>query len=264
MKIDIEKRKIKVGDHLLYIEYNRYHNNTALPVLVFLHDSWGCVEMWGDFPSKIQQLSGLNTLVYDRQGHGQSSQFTIKERDTEYLHREAHDLITLLDKLGIKNAILYGHSDGATIALIAASIFPKRVKGLVLEGVHSFIEVSGRAAVRATREKAKNTNLLESLQTYHGYKTVELFRLWHKTWLSPAFDHWSIVHLLQNIECKVLAFQGVNDEFGTVEQLNILKEKIGNKVSIFEIPNAAHTPHKEAEDESIELIRAWFKDSNLG
>ena len=187
----------------------------------------------------------------------------IKERDTEYLHREAHELILLLDQLKIKDVIIYGHSDGATIALIAASIFPNRVKGLVLEGVHSFIENSGRAAVKATREKAKNTNLLESLKTYHGYKTAELFRIWHETWLSSAFDHWSIVHLLQNIECKVLAFQGLEDEFGTVEQLNILKEKIETKVRIFEIPNAAHTPHKEAENESIELIRAWFKDLNI-
>ena len=263
MKIDIEKRKIKVGDHLLYIEYGIYQNDTELPVLVFLHDSWGCVEMWGDFPSKIQQICGLNSLVYDRQGHGKSSQFTIKERDTEYLHREAHELILVLDQLRIKNVIIYGHSDGATIALIAASIFPHRVKGLVLEGVHSFIEVSGRAAVKATREKAKNTGLLDSLQKYHGYKTAELFRLWHETWLSAAFDHWSIVHLLQNIECKVLAFQGVDDEFGTGKQLDILKEKMGNKVSAFEIANAAHTPHKEAENESIELIRAWFKNSDL-
>ena len=263
MRTNIEKRKIKVGDHLLYIEYSMYHEDKEQPVLVFLHDSWGCVEMWGDFPPKIQQISGLNTLVYDRQGHGQSTQFTIKVRDTEYLHREAHELIILLNKLGIKNVILYGHSDGATIALIAASIFPNRVKGLILEGVHSFIESSGRAAVKATREKAKNTNLLESLQTYHGYKTAELFQLWHETWLSPTFDHWSIVHLLQNIDCKVLAFQGVNDEYGTVEQLNILKEKIKSEVSIFEIPNAAHTPRKEAEDESIELIETWFKNLNI-
>lgn len=263
MMSNIEKRKIKVGDHLLYIEYGIYHQNKELPVLVFLHDSWGCVEMWGNFPSKIQQITGLNTLVYDRQGHGQSSQFTIRERDTEYLHREAHEMIVLLDKLGIKNVIIYGHSDGATIALIAASIFLNRVKGLVLEGVHSFIESSGRASVKATREKAKNTNLLESLQTYHGYKTAELFRLWHETWLSSAFDHWSIVHLLHNIECKVLAFQGVDDEYGTVEQLNILKEKIRSEVTIFEIPNATHTPHKETEDESIGLIYAWFKNLNL-
>ena len=263
MKTNNDKRKIKIGDHLLYLEYGLYHQNTELPVLVFLHDSWGCVEMWGDFPFKIQQISGLNTLVYDRQGHGKSSPFTIKERDTEYLHREAHELILLLDKLGIKNVIIYGHSDGATIALIAASIFPNRVNGLILEGVHSFIESIGRAAVKATREKAKNTGLLESLQTFHGYKTAELFRLWHETWLSPAFDHWSIVHLLPNIECKVLAFQGVDDEYGTVEQLNILKEKIKGEVSTFEIPNAAHTPRKEAEDDSIELMTAWFKNLNF-
>lgn len=237
-------------------------NNQAKPTLVFLHDSWGCVEMWGDFPEKLVELSGLDALIYDRRGYGKSSPFAITQRDEFYLHHEAKQLIEVLESCRIENAIVYGHSDGATIALIAAAINPTRFDGLILEGPHSFIEDSGKAAVRATRERAKETNLIASLEKFHGEKTGELFRLWHETWLSDYFSKWSIVSILNQITCPVLAFQGENDDFGSIEQLNILKETIANKVTIAEIPNAGHTPRKEAMEQTTELIWNWFITQN--
>jgi pimeloyl-ACP methyl ester carboxylesterase len=253
----------------LYINRNDYklfakritvvESDSTKPVLVFLHDSWGCVEMWGDFPKTIANICGMNALVYDRRGYGQSAPFAITRRTKYYLHDEAHELKNILDACNIKNAIVYGHSDGATIALIAAAHYPETIKGLILEGAHSFIEDSGKAAVRATRERAKTSSLLESLEKFHGNKTRELFRLWHDTWLSDYFADWSIVPELKNIKCPVLAFQGEHDEFGTVEQLNILKSEIKTPVTITEIPNAEHTPRKEAATETLNLITDWFQ-----
>ena len=126
-----------------------------LPTMIFLHDSWGCVDMWGDFSRKVSTLAGLNALLYDRRGYGKSSDFAVTERAEQYLHDEAHELVRVMDAYTIEKAVIYGHSDGATIALIAAALYPERVKGLLLEGPHSFIEDSGKAAVLATRERAK-------------------------------------------------------------------------------------------------------------
>jgi len=255
----------------LYLQRNGYELFTKLiqhspenkdkPTLVFLHDSWGCVEMWGEFPEILVGLSELNAMLYDRQGYGKSSPFAIKKRTEFYLHDEADELIFVLNACGIENAILYGHSDGATIALIAAASYPERFKGLILEGAHSFIEDSGKAAVFATRERAKETSLLASLEKYHGEKTPELFRLWHETWLSTYFSKWSIVPLFHRITCPVLAFQGERDDFGSIEQLNILKKEIKTDVSVAEISNAGHTPRKEAEDVTMKLIKKWFEES---
>ncbi len=214
--------------------------------------------MWEDFPESLVKLSGLNGLVYDRRGYRKSSPFSITQRSEFYLQDEAVELINVLDTCNIKNVIIYGHSDGATIALIAASLYPQRVKGLILEGAHSFIEDSGKAAVRATCERAKKSSLLASLEKFHGNKTAELFRLWHETWLSDYFANWTIVPMLHNIGCPVLAFQGKNDEFGSIEQLNILKQEIKTSVSITEISNAGHTPRKEAVDETMKWIKEWF------
>jgi len=229
------------------------------PTLLFLHDSWGCIELWGDFPDKVMKLSGLNGLLYDRRGYGQSAPFAIQQRNEFYLHDEAHELIEVLDFCGIQQAVIYGHSDGATIALLAAALYPERIKGLILEGAHSFIEDSGKAAVLETRERAKGNGLLASLEKYHGDKTPELFRLWHETWLSDYFARWTIVPLLSDISCPVLAFQGENDEFGSVEQLNVLKREINQPVTLAEIHSAGHTPRKEAEKETLKLIATFFK-----
>ncbi|HJV78262.1 MAG TPA: alpha/beta hydrolase [Paludibacter sp.] len=223
----------------------------------------GCVEMWGDFPEALVELSGLNALVFDRRGYGQSSEFAVAQRTEFYLHDEAHELAKVLDACNIQHAVLYGHSDGATIALLAAVLYPDRIKGLILEGAHSFIEDSGKAAVSETRERAKTTGLLSGLAKYHGDKATELFRLWHETWLSDYFAKWTIVPLLHQICCSVLAFQGENDEFGSVEQLHILKKEIPASVVISEIPNAGHTPRKEAEEATMKLVSNWIVDNKI-
>jgi len=241
----------------------RYQEDKNKPTLVFLHDSWGCIAMWGEFPDRLVDLSGLNGFVYDRRGYGQSSSFAVNERTEFYLDDEARELMEILDSCQIQQAVIYGHSDGATIALLAASLYPDRIKGLILEGAHSFIEDSGKAAVLETRERAKVNGLLASLEKYHGDKTTELFRLWHETWLSDFFAHWSIVPLLHNITCPVLAFQGEDDEFGSVEQLNVLKKEIHADVTISEIPMAGHTPRREAEEETMRLIKQFFIKNDL-
>jgi len=247
------------GYQLFATRIMRFPEKSDKPTLVFLHDSWGCTGMWGDFPERLVELSGLNGLLYDRRGYGQSSPFAIVQRTGFYLHDEAHELLEVMDACNIQNAVIYGHSDGATIALLAAALYPDRVKGLILEGAHSFIEDSGKAAVLETRERAKETSLLASLEKYHGDKTTELFRLWHETWLSDYFARWTIVPLLPNITCPVLAFQGEQDEFGSIEQLNVLKKEIPTAVTIKEIGSAAHMPRKEAEVETMKLVKSWFK-----
>lgn len=251
---------LQMGGCQLYVERHSFSTTKVdSPTMIFLHDSWGCVSLWGDFPKRVSKMGGLDALLYDRRGYGKSSGFAVTERTDQYLHDEAHELVRVMDAYNIENVVIYGHSDGATIALIAAALYPGRVKGLLLEGPHSFIEDSGKAAVLATRERAKENNLLASLEKYHDNKTAELFRLWHETWLSDFFSEWTIVPLLKEIKCPVLAFQGGNDEFGTIKQLNVLKNEISTDVTICEVSNAGHTPRKQAEGETMTLLRNWLK-----
>lgn len=255
----IKNKNVALDDYQLCVKsITPYPVSREKPILVFLHDSWGCIDMWGNFPEKLVELSGLNAIIYDRQGHGKSSPFTIKKRTNCYLHDEANILIQLLDRLNIETVVLYGHSDGASISLIAASCYPERIKGIISEGAHSFVEDFGKKSIAEAVEKAKHNNLFKVLEKYHGSKATEVFRLWHETWLSKEFADWTIVPLLAGIHCPVLAFQGECDEFGTIKQLSILKETIPAEVVITEISNARHTPRKENPEETMKRIMEFL------
>lgn len=257
----IEENYLKLNDYRLFYTFSKNQNNPEEPVLIFLHDSWGCTEMWEDFPREIAKLSGLNALIYDRRGYGKSSHFSPAPRTKFYLHEAAEELVQVMNALEITKAILYGHSDGGTIALIAAATYPDRFQAIIVEGAHSFVEEKGKAAVRESRDKARNNSLLQSLEKFHGDKTTELFRRWHEAWLGDFFADWTIVPMLKSITCPVLAFRGENDPYDTIEQLNILENEIKSAVTAKVITNAAHTPRKENADETFRLIRHFLKSN---
>lgn len=254
---------IPINGYQLFTQNIHNTDDAKRPTLIFLHDSWGCVSMWGDFPSRLAQRYGLNALVYDRRGYGLSDAFAVKKRDKSYLRHSAEELLDLMDKLAITKAILYGHSDGASIATIAAQLYPKRIVAILLEGTHSFVEQRGKEAVQLSRDKSKTNNLLPSLRQHHGKNTEELFRLWHETWLSDHFSDWSIVSDLKQIQCPVLAFQGVDDEYGTEQQLEILQREVQTTIETVEIPNARHTPRRENEEETQRVIDRFMQQHVL-
>ncbi len=248
---------LTIDDYLLHYQFIKHRGNPGEPVLIFLHDSWGCTAMWEDFPGKTAGIFGLNAMIYDRRGYGKSSPFSPEPRTKFYLHEAALELMQVMNALEIKKAILYGHSDGGTIALIAAATHPERFKGIIVEGAHSFVEEKGKAAVRESRDKAKHNSLLKSLGKYHGNKTSELFKRWHEAWLGDFFADWTIVPELKNIRCPVLAFRGENDPYDTIAQLNILEKEIQSPLIARVITEAAHTPRKENEEMTRSLLQEF-------
>ncbi|MBP1664247.1 MAG: alpha/beta hydrolase fold protein [Bacteroidetes bacterium] len=258
-----EINELTLDDYSVYYEKTGYSENPEEPVLIFLHDSWGCVGMWGDFPEKLMKIVSLNAFVYDRRGYGRSSPFTAGQRDKFYLHHEAGELIRVMDEVNIKKAVLYGHSDGATIALIAAAKYPERIAAVIAESAHTFIEEKGKIAVLESRERAKQNSLLQTLEKYHGDKTAELFKRWHETWLSGNFADWSIIPLLSDIRCPVLAFRGKDDPYDTVEQQNVLKKEMSAPVTTAVIPNAGHAPRMDNETGTMKLIKSFLRRNSF-
>jgi pimeloyl-ACP methyl ester carboxylesterase len=95
---------------------------------------------------------------------------------------EADLLNNLLAEMNIDHAILFGHSDGGTIALLTAAKYPERVKTVICEAGHIFVEEVTLKGVYDAWEAYKTTNLPERLQKYHGDKVETLFRAWTETW----------------------------------------------------------------------------------
>ncbi|MGK6341846.1 alpha/beta fold hydrolase [Chryseobacterium sp. DT-3] len=64
----MEERIIEVRGQKLYITYNNIAEEK--PVIIFLHDSLGCSQLWRDMPEKLSEITGCNILMYDRLGYG--------------------------------------------------------------------------------------------------------------------------------------------------------------------------------------------------
>lgn len=227
------------------------HTFPGRPTLVFLHDSLGCVELWRDFPRRLGEATGCNLLLYDRQGYGKSDPLPHPVRAGDYLEAEAQVLGKLLDRLQINDPILFGHSNGATIALISASRFPTRIRGLISEAGHVFVEHVTLQAIGRWLEQYQTTDLKDRLARYHGNRVETIFRAWTETWLSEAYATWNIEDLLPAIQCPVLVMQGDQDEFGTLRQVESIAAKVQGPVSKVILPGIGHTPHKEAPEEAL-------------
>ncbi len=102
--------------------------------LVILHGGWG----YAVYPFD-RQIAAFETqfriLIPDRSGYGHSTRVT-GEMPLDFHRRAAVETFSFLDALGIENAILWGHSDGAVIAAMMGLAAPERCASVVLEAFH--------------------------------------------------------------------------------------------------------------------------------
>ncbi|MEW5675438.1 alpha/beta hydrolase [Flavobacterium enshiense] len=241
------------------IAVERFDGFPGKPTIVFLHDSLGSIELWRDFPEKLGVITKCNVLIYDRQGYGKSCAFTYSERDNYYVELEADILNQLLGFWNIDKAILFGHSDGGSIALITAGKYPENILGVITEGAHVFVEDITVEGIKEAIELYQTTDLKAKLEKYHGEKTDEMFWAWGNIWTTDEFRKWNIESFLQNITCPTLVIQGEEDEYGTLEQVNKIVSQIKGNASSFIIPEVKHTPHKEAPDLILQKSKAFIK-----
>lgn len=231
----------------------RFISNPQAPTLLFLHESFGCIRHWRDFPEALARATGCNALVYDRQGYGGSDPFSSLERGNDYLEKEADILQQLLEKLELEKVILFGHSDGGSIALIAASRYPRRITAVITEGAHVFVEEETLRGIREAVVAYRDSSLREKLWRYHAEKTDAVFQVWADTWLSERFRRWNIEHFLPGITCPILVIQGSRDEYGTSRQVEAIVSGTSGPSDRF-LPPCGHTPHREAQEETMAAV----------
>ncbi|WP_138429822.1 alpha/beta fold hydrolase [Fodinibius saliphilus] len=229
------------------------------PTLVFLHDSLGCIELWRDFPEKLAKQTKCNLIIYDRQGYGQSPPFSYSNRDKDYMELEADILHKLLRYWEVNDAILFGHSDGGSIALIAAAKYPKNIRGIITEGAHIFVEDITIEGIREAIKMYETTDLKSKLAKYHGDKTEQMFWAWAGTWTSEDFREWNIEKHLPSVTCPSLVIQGSNDEYGSLKQVRGIVDKTNGRSRKLVIPGAKHTPHRTKAELMLEETNRFVK-----
>ena len=227
--------------------------------LIFLHEGLGSIAQWGDFPVCLSIMTGLPALVYERWGYGNSDALNIP-RTARYLHDEA--LISLpdvLEQANINDAILIGHSDGGSIALIFAAAHRDRVRGVITEAAHVFVEDVTINGIRQAVDLFYTTDLRDRLYKYHKGNTDSMFRAWADTWLAPSFRNWNIEEYLSQITCPVLAIQGEKDEYGTHAQIKSIVRQVAGPAEGLMIPNCGHVPHHQARERVLNEMGRFIR-----
>lgn len=228
----------------------------AKPTLIFLHEGLGSIRQWRDFPVNVVAATGCRALVFDRYGYGQSDVLAEPRRSVRFMHDEA--LVSLPDlrrKLGIEDAILVGHSDGASIALIHAGAgHPAR--GVAVMAPHVFIEPVCIDSIKQAANTFETTDLPARLGRYHR-DARKTFYGWADVWLDPDFERWDIRdEYLPNVRVPVLAIQGEDDEYGSELQLGIIAGKVGGYCETRLLAGCGHDPHlQRGREVAAEITR---------
>jgi pimeloyl-ACP methyl ester carboxylesterase len=216
-------------------------------VIVFLHEGLGSRAGWGDWPRVLCAATGCRGLVYSRAGYGHATPRPAGEPwPSDYLGIEARlHLPALLRDYAIdpQDVILFGHSDGATIALEYAAAFPQTAAVIVL-APHLFVEPVAVARIAAMRARWPDGRLRAKLAQLHD-DPDGVFLGWSGCWLAPAFQSWHVT--VTAIRCPVLAIQGTLDQYGTLAQLDALQRQVPQTQTLV-LDGCHHVPHEEQPD----------------
>jgi pimeloyl-ACP methyl ester carboxylesterase len=179
------------------------------------------------------------------------------------MHREAVDVLPkLLATFGIAQPMLFGHSDGASVALIYAATTTLQPAALVVEAPHVFVEDVTVARIGELRDAYHGpTNLRRGLERHHGANVDRLFTAWTGMWLSPEFREWNIEALLPAIASPVLVIQGAHDEYGTVKQVDTIARSVKGPVATLVLDRCRHAPHVDQRDQVLAAAAEFLKQA---
>ena len=252
----ITENKFTIGSTALY--YKKWEIENAKQTIVLLHDSLGCTVLWREWPQELAEALQMNVISYDRRGYGLSDNYKVK-RPINYLEQEAEILHQLKQYWQLEQPIIFGFSDGASIATIYAGMYPDSLSKLIIEGVHVLLEEQTLQGVRDAKITLETTKIAKVLEKYHGDKVMDLYTAWTDTWLSEGHQTWNIEHFIPQIKVPVFVFQGENDEFGSINQVHAFDTALG-KVTKWIVKHATHTAHKEKKEEVFAAIVNFIKN----
>jgi pimeloyl-ACP methyl ester carboxylesterase len=249
---------LEAAGHSLNIE--RIEGEAGNPVLVFLHEGLGSIRQWRDFPAMVCAATGCAGLVYDRYGYGQSDVLAEPRRTVRFMHDEGLvSLPEILSTFQIRNPLLIGHSDGASIALIHAGS-GHAVRGVVAMAPHVFIEPLCLKSIDKAKVAFETTDLAGRLGRYHK-DARKTFYGWADVWLDPEFKGWDIRgEFLPNVRCPVLAIQGHDDEYGTMAQLEEIGRRVGGPCELMKLERCGHAPFRDQREVVTAKVASFVKN----
>ena len=262
VEIDWRGRRVSIEHQWIAPE------RSLAPLIVFLHEGLGSLSMWRDFPQRLCEAAHCRGLVYSRPGYGRSTPRAIEEAwGLDFMHRQAHEVLpALLQALDVDTQAhppwLFGHSDGGSITLLYAAHFPERIAGAIVLAPHILVEDLSVASIEKARVAYLETDLRERLSRHHD-DPDSAFWGWNGIWLHPPFKQWSIEAEIRTITCPLLAVQGLDDQYGTLEQIRGIARRVP-QTELLELADCGHSPHRDQTDPLIAAATAFITQQSAG
>lgn len=220
------------------------------PPLVLLHEGLGSVALWRGLPEELHRATGRRTIAFSRFGHGRSAP-PPSPRTPAFFHEEALEVLPeLLRRLAVREPVLVGHSDGASIAVIYAAHHP--VAALVLLAPHVFVEDVAVDEIRDTRKQFLSGGLRERMSRHHD-DPAAAFWGWCDVWLDPAFRPWTLDSETSRLTVPTLLIQGADDPYGSLAQLDRVEAHARGPIQRLVLPGG-HSPHVEHPVQVVQAI----------
>lgn len=223
--------------------------------IVMLHDSIGCVELWRDFPERLCAATSRRIIAYDRLGFGRSDPYPGPIAPDFVVAESARFLPAVLRARDVHNPVLFGHSVGGGMAIVAAAKLGARCRALIAESAQVFAEPRTFEGVRQARPLfAPGSVPYERLKKYHGDKTDWALGAWIDSWLDPAFADFTLASDLRRVRCPVLAIHGDRDEYGSTAHAQMICDLVAGPATLKIFPGLGHVPHREQPEAVLAAI----------
>ena len=267
--VDLDASPLAPGRSPVRIYYRDLGHGAAI---LFLHGGWG----YGIYPFDHQALAleGQRRIVIpDRTGYGGSGTLDVQYPD--FHQRAAEETLATITALGLDRVALWGHSDGAIIALRLALMAPARVSGIVAEATHYFRRKPRSREFFMTMRDAPDAlgvRVASALEREHGRRWRTLLSENGAAWLQIA-DNASSDRAdlydgrLPGLAVPVLVVHGARDprtEPGELQALGADLEGRRAATKWLLLDEGAHSPHSEAAtvDRVTREATAFLLDAN--
>jgi pimeloyl-ACP methyl ester carboxylesterase len=214
------------------------------PPIVLLHGGWGYA--FYPFDDAIARIP-RRFVSPDRTGYGKSP--PVATLPHGFHGRYADEMLAFLDALSIDRCILWGHSDGAVIAILMALRDPARCTRIVVEALHLDREKPRSRAffeMMAQDPDGFGERVATKLAADHGGAWRTIIRADGEAWLDIAAtpDEDLFEGRLHELAVPTLVLHGTDDPRTEPGELERLRREVPH-AEIRMIEGGQHAPHSE-------------------
>ena len=262
--VDLTASPLAPGESPVRIHYRTAGDG---PPILFLHGGWG----YAVYPCDRQAsaLGGTHRLVIpDRSGYGASQ--SISELPEDFHHRAAAETLALLDALHLERPLLWGHSDGAIIALLIGLDRPQRIGGVIAEATHLYKRKPSSQSFfesNAANPQGLGPSVVNALARDHGDAWRAVLQRHSRAWLRigenairPNEDFYD--GRLNELRVPLLVVHGARDPRTEPGELEALRAALGSRHRFEVLPEGGHSPHSEraTSDAVTKRIQVFASD----